>query len=206
MNRIQTEANQTNNNLVNMMAQLQQWTVNNQKETKDKEEREKQEAEVKAEREKQEVEVKTEQQKEKDEQNEREKRAAAAREEQCLNMLIQVSDNMAMINQNRVPQSIVNTNASALSLSKITTESYQWNAITPYTKTRATKRNIETQDSEVTEETEVVPKYRKIYGDSSGATASTTGVESHSENHDLHNGDESAQNHDHQAGFEQRKY
>ena len=65
---------------------------------------------------------------------------------------------------------------------------------------------METQDSAVTDDTEVVPKYQKIYGDSSGATAAMTGVESHSENHDLHNGDKSAQNHDHQAGFEQRNH
>ena len=123
-------------------------------------------------------------------------------------MLIQLSDNLATINQNRVPQSIENTNASALSLSNFTTESNQLNAITPYAKTRVPERNIETQDSEVTDDTEVATKYQRIYGngDSSGATASTTGVESHSENHDPHNGEESAQNHDHQAGLDRRNH
>ena len=113
-----------------------------------------------------------------------------------------------MMNQNRVPQSIENTNASALSLSNFTTKSNQLNAITPLAKTRVPKRNIETQDSEVTDDIEVATKYQRINvnGDSSGATASTTGVESHSENHDLHNGEESAQHHDHQAGFEQRNH
>lgn len=58
----------------------------------------------------------------------------------------------------------------------------------------------------MTDDTEVAPKYRQINGDSSGATASTTGVESHSENYDLYNSDESAQHHDHQAGFKQRNH
>ena len=49
----------------------------------------------------------------------------------------------------------------------------------------------------MTEDTETVPKYQKLYEDSSRVTAATTGVESQSENHDLHNGEESAQNHDH---------
>ena len=109
------------------------------------------------------------------------------------------------MNQNSVPRSIVNTNTSALSLSNFTTESNHLNAITP-AKTRVPKRTMETQDSEVTDDTEVVPKYRRINGDSSGATASTTGEESQLENYNLHNGDESAQHHDHQAGFEQRNH
>ena len=55
------------------------------------------------------------------------------------------------------------------------------------------------------DETEVATKYQQINvnGDSSGATASTTGLKSHSEDHhDPHNGDESAQHHNHQAGLE----
>ena len=39
-------------------------------------------------------------------------------------------------------------------------------------------------------------------GDSSGSTASTMGLESHSEeHHDPNNGDESAQHHNHQTGL-----
>ena len=176
MNQIQIAANQTNNNIANIMSQFQQLTVNLQQETKEKKEREK-----------------------------REKAAVAAREEQYQKWLIQISGNVATINQNSVPRSIVNTNTSAISISNFTTKSNQLSVITS-AKTRVPKRTMETQDSVVTDDTKVVPKYQKIYGDSSEATAATTGVESHSENHDLHNGDKSAPNHDHQTGFKQRNH
>ena len=59
----------------------------------------------------------TQQSKEKDKQQERE---AEAREERYQKNLIQLLERIAMMNQNRVPQSIENTNESALSLSNLT--------------------------------------------------------------------------------------
>ena len=62
------------------------------------------------------------------------------------------------INQNRVPQSIDNTNESALSLSNLTHESNQIIAITPLAKMRVPKRNIEKRVSAVTDEIAVIAK------------------------------------------------
>ena len=58
---------------------------------------------------------------------------------------------------------------------------------------------MESQDAAVTEDTENLPKYQKIYKDNSGVTAATTGVESQSD-YDPHTGEESEQRHDHQTG------
>ena len=79
----------------------------------------------------------------------------------------------------------------------------------PLAKSRVPKRNIETQDSAVTDEIVVATKKKRINGngDSSGSTASTTGLESHSKDyHDPNNGDESAQHHNHQAGLERQNH
>ena len=100
---------------------------------------------------------------------------------------MQISDSVARMNQNIVPQSIINTNASALSLSNFTTKSNQLKSIT-LAKTRVPKRTMESQDSAMTEDNEIVQEYRKIYKDSSRVTAATMGVESQLENYDHHNG------------------
>ena len=111
------------------------------------------------------------------------------------------------MNQNRVPQSIENANESTLSISNFTNESNQLIVVSPSTKAQVPKRNNDSLVSIATDE--VGPKRKRINvnGDSSGATLSTTGLESHSEDHhDPHNGDESAQHHDHQAGLERRNH
>jgi len=191
-NRLKTEANKTNNNLANIMFTFQLLTANSQQETKEK-----------AEREKQEKAAREEKQKKRDEQNEQKERVVAAKDEQYQHWLMQISDSVARMNQITVPQSIINTNALALSLSNVTTETNQLKEITP-AKTRAPKRTMESHDSAVTEDTKTVPKYRKLYKDSSGVTEVTTRAESQSENYDLHNGEESEQNHDHQTESGQR--
>ena len=139
------------------------------------------------------------------EKDERQEREAEAREER----MIQIYERMVPTNQNKVPRSIENTNDSTLSLSNLTPESNQLNAITPLAKMRVPKRNIETLDSIVTDDIEVATKYQRINGngDSSGSTAPTTGLESHSEDyHDPNNGDESAQHHDHQTGLSRQNH
>ena len=172
---------------------MHQWTVNSKQETKEKEEREEREAAAREER-----------QKEIDEQKERK---AAAREERYQNILIQLFDRMAPMNQNRVPQSIENANESALSLSNFTNESNQLIVVSPSTKSQVPKRNNDSLVSIATDEVGLKRKRINVNRDSSGATASTMGLESHSEDHhDPHNGDESAQHHNHQAGLSRQNH
>ena len=174
---MQKETNKTNADMAKIMSLLQMSHANSQQEAKEKQEKEKQEKAEKEKRDKQE-------------------------KEQYQKWVTHLSDNVARMNQNSVPQSIINMNASAPSLSKITTDSHQLIKITP-PKPRAPKRTMKSQESAVTEDTETVPKYRKIYEDNSGVTAATTGVESQSD-YDPHTGEESAQRRDHQTSFGQQ--
>ena len=106
-------------------------TANSQQETKEKEERDKQEKAEKEERDKQEKAASAEQQKEEKEQIERNERETEEKVEQYQKWLMQISENMTRMNQNIVPQSIIHTNVSAPSLSKLTTNSTQMIKITP---------------------------------------------------------------------------
>ena len=141
----------------------------------------------------------TQQSKDKDKQQELE---AEVREERYQKNLIQLFERIAPMNQNRVPQSIENTNESALSLSNLTLESNQIIAITPHAKMQVPKRNNEYLVSIATDDIEVAPKRKRINEkrDSSGFTALTTESGSQSEEqHDPKNGEESKQNHKHQT-------
>ena len=59
------------------------------------------------------------------------KRAAEEKAEQYQKWLMEISENMTRMHQNSVPQSIIHTNVSAPSLSKLTTDSTQLIKITP---------------------------------------------------------------------------
>mmetsp|Transcript_56352 Transcript_56352/g.65047 ORF Transcript_56352/g.65047 Transcript_56352/m.65047 type:complete len:80 (+) Transcript_56352:1042-1281(+) len=76
---------------------------------------------------------------------------------------MKISENMTRMQQNSVPQSIIHTNVSVPSLSKLTTDSTQQVIVTP-PKPRAQKRLIDFQESAATEDNETVKKYQKHNG------------------------------------------
>ena len=148
-----------------------------------------------------------------EEKEEKQEREAEEKEERHRNDKkdwVQLSERIIPINQNRVPQSIENTNESALSLSNITNKSNQIIAVSPIAKLQVPKRNKENRVSAVTDDIVVATKRKRINekGDSSGSTALTTGSGSQSglEQHDPKNGDKNKQNLDHQTRSDQQTH